>query len=287
METSRLGTLPSRFALFDPRPAPSPALLRDGLTHPVVWTDAPDSVIWGEHLVAAAREHNIGELPDRCVRSSPADLLLLVLQIEGRLDGYSWEELTRIHQAAEQVGLPDSDHRLQALVSSHGGFGRRIVRYVALPRGLQAAVAAGAVDLSVAERAATLPEAAVARILDAPSLSHSARRQMLDLARELAVKDRHSAHSLLEVVTTALGSDDAVAALRRSRYPALTQMETRFSQIRDATLGGSGVELDPPAYFEGEQFTVRFRFDSAATLARRLRALSALGERCDDLFQLL
>jgi hypothetical protein len=281
------------YQLFDAERSPAPELIRAGVHPPVPITE--DAVVWGAAMIGEAQRLGIETLPVQQLSADRGEALLLALRLEERCDSYGWEEQRRILEALEDLKPslpPDRRTRLArdvaALVSSHGGFAHRVGRYRALPEPVRRLVAGGLMELKAAERAAALPEEVLALIgEETRALSVSRRRQFAELLYELTQGGRSGTDGLADVARAALESGEPIRYLRGLRYPELSELERAHAEIVDRALSGSGVRCEPPAYFEGEAFSVSFSFASGVELERRIQALERLRDETEQLFALL
>ena len=273
-----------RFDIFDmPRVASGAPAFR-----PLVLV-APDAgLVWG-HRLLDGMDAEIDPVPALLVSPDTGEdrLLLLALDLEGRAGRYSWREVDRICAVAERTGMPDLVHRLDP----ERDLTVLVPRYRALPEALKTALDEELVDLRTAERTASLPEAVIMTLLDlSRQISFSRRRQMLVAVEEILRRDGPSgnrpAESLLESLD-AVEPRDRFDLVMRLRYPRLTRMESLVESVRRETLGGTGVNLEPPARFEGERFRISFDIRSVDELRRRLAAIQKLEHRLDDLLEIL
>jgi hypothetical protein len=199
------------------------------------------------------------------------------------------EEKRRLLDLCDAIGV-EPDDELDRLVSGEKPFAPQTRRYAALQPELRELVLNDTLDLKTAERWQVFPAAAKTAHEAAGELarfSFSNRRQLFTMLWQIAQRDGLSDGQLADLLRALLSTSDPVAEARRQRFPALRGLESRFEDIASRTLGGSGVRLSPPPYFEGSRFTVEFSFESRAELERRLGALSRLGEDVDELFELL
>ena len=290
---TQLARMRQLYHLFDAERSPAPEVIRAGVHPPVPITE--DAVVWGAAMIGEAQRLGIETLPVRELSAGREEALLLALRLEERCDSYGWEEQRRILEALEdlQPSLPPDRRRrlgkeLASLVSSDGGFAHRVGRYRVLPGPARRLVAEGLMELKAAERGAALPEEALALIeRETGALSVSRRRQFADLLYELMQGGRSSAEELCEPARAALESGEPIRYLRRLRYPELSELERAHTEIVQRALSGSGVRCEPPAYFEGEAFSVSFSFASGVELERRIQGLERLRDETERLFALL
>jgi hypothetical protein len=285
---SRLSCLSDTPDVFLHSPAMDRDLVRRGMHPPAVV--CLRGLVWGRPLVAAAVEAGVAELPCVEVAADPAwRLLETALRLEGRADGYSPAETARMLGFLQDSGADRAEiQAVEPLVRSGGSFAAQAEQYRRLPPALQGLVEQGLVDLKTAAAVAALPQPAVAAFArGAPALSASSRRLLLRQVYEVVRRDSLGAPRAAELVREALEQPDPVEAARRVRHPDLSAMESTLREIVHSCVGSSGVQVDPPPYFEGDSFTVRFRFAGCRSLAEKLAAAGRLVDRCDELFDLL
>lgn len=275
-----------RFDLFAHAVPIDPGLLSRGLYRPPAVT--ADAVVWGFPQLDAAAREGVGELFCAVVSGTDSELLETALRLEDRTDAYSWEERAAVFEFLRRSGCLDHAERIAPLVSSRESFLPRTEKYLSLPPALRGLVSADLLDLSSALGLTGLPEPAVRLFLEAGArLSHSARRIVMRMLFEVYRRERLTPEELEAVAKRVLSSEDPQAEAARLRMPELTRMESVFREIRSRTLAGTGVSLEPPAYFEGGSYTVSFRFSSRSQLEARIAALCGLLECTDELFDLL
>ncbi len=277
-------------------PAPDPVLLASGLCPPL--PIRADELIWGRPLVEAAARLGMAELASLELDVTEGEALLVALRLEDRRDLYGFPEKEAIlNRALAAVGSaagsgnPAAEAFMEevgSLVQSEGNFTQATSRYSALEKGPKALVASGLVDLKTAQSLAGLSAAALSALASSAfGLTVSERRTAFRRFAEVARRDGLDETGQLALVDRAFVSGNAMGFFARERFPRLTEIENEFASIRDVALLKSGVTLEPPPFFEGEDFTVSFRFRDPKTLSARIRALSRLEGRCDDLVGLL
>ena len=142
------------------------------------------------------------------------------------------------------------------------------------------------IELKTAYRVQSLPKE-VFQQLQSSTLTFSQRRQFLSELFEVSCKQKLSGQDITGLADRALQEKQPLAAIRRLRFPTLTAMEKSFTALEEELLRGTGVQLRPPPYFEGDTFIVEFGFNSAKTLSRKLNTLQAIEGRLDAFFELL
>lgn len=122
----------------------------------------------------------------------------------------------------------------------------------------------------------------------APSFSEW--RQMLDALEDLKVIQRKSLqailagkqlHSILESVSLnpRQKSTALLKAIRRLRYPNLTEYEERFDvTLKDTGLNGS-IQIRHAPFFEGDHLDISFRIRSEDDLKKKLTTMRATADR--------
>jgi hypothetical protein len=290
MSRHDLARLDRRLDLFLDTPETDPELLAQGL-HPPLPVSG-EVLVWGFALLRQAARLGVAELAVRRLPPlSRADLLALALRLEGRPGGLSWREKENLLRFAEGTGGradPIDLDTLSPLIEGHpdSQLRGRIKRFASLPASLGEEVSAGRLDLKTAELAAALPGEAAALVAGS-TLSFSERRRFLTMLLELSRRERTAAEALSTLARQLLEDPHPVEALAGLRYPTLAGLSSRFATLAERLWKGSGVRIEPPPHFEGDGFSVSFRFDSADSLDRKLRALRRVGEQANELFALL
>jgi hypothetical protein len=144
----------------------------------------------------------------------------------------------------------------------------------------------GKIDAKTARLAEEIPEgflAAFETVLE--RLSFSNTRIFLTWLRE--VLEGKTEEEKTAVKERLLAAPSPAEELRRVRMPELAELERRFHDISRRLLGGSGVSLKAPPYFEGRRFTVEFSFAGGEELRRKIRVLEKLAAEGDELYELL
>ena len=71
------------------------------------------------------------------------------------------------------------------------------------------------------------------------------------------------------------------------RYPLLKALEKDFSIYTEKYLKGSGIQLKPPANFEGGSYSAQFSFKSEKQLSGIIKNLEKIRNTSDEIFRLL
>ncbi len=274
------------------RPVPG-ELLEAGLVPPLPVCSG--LLAWGFPLLRAARAAGLERLACRLLQGlGREELLELALRLEGRAGSYRWSEKQALNGFARASGF--SLDGLAPLIEGRDEprLEEKIDRFAGLPPALRRMVEQGELDLRAAEELRELPEQALREAAQS-RLSFSERREFLRLLLEIGGRERLSAEELGELARSALASGQAqdragqkaLSALRERRAPLQADLRRRWETLERELLSGSGVDLSPPPFFEGDLFRVSFSFRTRAGLLRRLKALDRVEERCEELLSLL
>lgn len=125
---------------------------------------------------------------------------------------------------------------------------------------------------------------ALGRLFQTLRLGLNRQREVLFYLKDLARRDRCPITRILATPEIAAVLDDPdmdagvkTAALRHRlrclRYPALSAAESEFDACRAALGLGPHIRLDPPPFFEGNEYGIRMAFDSIEALQHRIDTL--------------
>lgn len=293
---AEIDALSGELDIFTPEQAPLPGLVAKGL-HPSL-PICSGILIWGHEILRTARSQGLRQLSCLVIPSCPRhEMLSLALKLENRVGNFSWPEKENMLRFLESVppaggslsaAVIDPLTELSLLIEDRRDpqLAVKIGTFAALPEALKDLVADGQIDLKTAARVQSLP-AGVFHQLSSSGLTYSQRRQFLSELFEVSRKQNLSDRDVIAETEAALQAEHPVEKIHRLRFPALTAMEQSFAALEQDLLQGSGVQLKPPPYFEGDAFSVEFEFISAKTFARKLGTLHSLEGRLDALFELL
>ena len=219
-----------------------------------------------------------------------AGMLELALLSENRAGSYSFGEKERMMNL---LSWPESmDSYIVSLIEGHEheGFVTIMKEYESMDGALKQLIDDRTVDLKTALAIRSLPTDIFdlfCRQRQELSLSFSRTRMLLTFFHESVERDALGDAEAVSEFRTLLMEKDPVEAARRLRYPQLTSLEDRFEKIRNMTVEGTGIRLDPPPFFEGGRYTLSFSFGSGKELERKVNQSSRIGEKVNELFDLL
>ena len=301
---AEIDALSGELDIFTPGQAPLPGLVAKGMHVPIPICSG--MLIWGYEILRTARIQGVGQLNCQFLPPCPHhEMLSLALKLENRAGNFSWpekENMLRFLSASGErsyesvssadgslpVAVIDLLADLSPLVEAHRDpqLAVKISTFAALPQALKDLVAEAQIDLKTAARVQNLP-AVIFHQLRSSGLTYSQRRQFLNELFEVSQKHNLSDREAIAESEAALQTERPLEKIHRLRFPTLTAMEQSFASIEQDLLRGSGVQLKPPPYFEGEAFSVEFVFNSAETFTRKLDTLRTLEGQLDALFELL
>jgi hypothetical protein len=262
---------------------------------PAAWGLGPGPiVVWGWPVLRLVGESGGDSVYAQERTLYPREALLLALALERRTGSYSWEEMHRIVAWCERFGV-DVDPEVSRAVTGGGELAFRVERYRALPPVLRGALDRKEIDAKTAEALGPLVSEGGGRgevfgelLSAAGALSHSNRRKLLLLARELLASRRLDVLELSRLVEATSGApEELLSQLRTLRYPELSGMVEQLNRFTEEHLKGTGVRLEAPPNFEGRRFTVSFDFADSREYSTRLAALGRAGDRLETILDLL
>jgi hypothetical protein len=298
MSVSDLSVMPGRFRVFHASPDFPARLIETGFVPPLPIfrcraTGEISDLVWGWSVLDTAGKMGVESLTVREAPGSLLEQLKLALLLENRSNAYTYSEMTGVlgllEQGARETGVaPEiAEKELEGLVLSSGSFMRDAVRYRNLPPYLQRLADHGKIDLKTAEALMDLPARIPGMISGVQGMSFSDRRIALRIVREIAVREGLGPDELVLLCESAIASGAVLETLRARRYPRLTDLGRRLDRYRTAILQDTGIDLQPPAGFEGDTYSIRFEFSSSAVLKRRMDALRRVADNTDPLWELI
>ncbi len=249
-------------------------------------------VIWGWHVVRGCE--GAVDVPVHPRVLTPRESLLLALAMEARPGGFSWREMAAAALFCKRFEI-DVDGEISTAVTGDSGFLPRIRRYLNLPASHREWVARGSVDLRTAERLAGVEGGVLEPVVSvAEALSHSNRRSLLLMVRELLASGRLYAAELgrmaaetSEAAKSSGAPKKLLEEIRTMRFPGLCSMEKQLETFSRTHFRGSHVRLAAPPHFEGHRFSVQLDFADATEYAEGLSALRKAQDHLEDILGLL
>jgi len=297
---AEIESLSAQLDIFSDSRTPDSELVEKKLYPPL--PICSDTLIWGFEILRTAESRGLRQVNCLLIPSCPRPgMLSLALKLENRAGRFSWPEKQKMlaflgsSEGASTVeplsagpALIELFSELSPLIEGHRDpqLAAKIAAFAALPQGLKALVAGGQVDLKSAIRVQDLPEEIFTE-LQPGTLTFSQRRQFLNELLEVSRKRELSHGEIRDLADRAFLSRRPIETVHRMRFPMLSELEERFAAVEEQLLKGSGVQVKPPPYFEGDSFSVEFDFSSAKSFDRKLNALHSLEGHLDALFELL
>lgn len=282
---AELRALSDELDIFDGSEEPPRHLLEHGLYPPLPICGS--SLVWGFALISAAERHGISTVRTTRMECTRLEALETALLLEGRRGRYSWSERTAVVDRSGPSPHRDVRTRLSVLTTGNPGLFEQVRQFRSLCPPLQQMVVTERMDLRTARKVSGLPPEVYSAVAARTDLSVSRVRLFLSQLLESVRRDALEADAAAVRAEELLEADDPVAAVRRLRYPDLTEMERRFEKLRDRALAGTGIVLRAPPGFEGDAYALQFEVSTPEELRRRTTDLKRLNEVADGLFELL
>ncbi|MCJ8501996.1 ParB/RepB/Spo0J family partition protein [Desulfatitalea alkaliphila] len=274
-----------------------------GLLHPPVLLAKGERwvVVCGFARVEVCRRLAWREMPARCLpaESAFADCALMAVADNSSQRSLDIVETAKalklLEHAAGVECAPDGGARLLKSAGIEAG-PQLLKKLRPVPRmapWLQGCLAKGTIPLPMALRLHDLDDAAAARILgdlfENLVLSLGRQRDLLDWVQAIAMREGMLLAQVLADPQLVQWRQDAEMDrgrksqlirdhIRRRRFPAITAFETRYAQTVKALQPANGLQLLPPAHFEGRTYRLQIDFQSAdqlRELAREVERLAA------------
>jgi hypothetical protein len=276
--------LSRRFDVFDDDEAAyDNDLLEAGLFPPLAVCG--DELVWGFRIVRGAAKIGLEQLP--ALEVQRRGRLLCALKLEGRTGKYSREEQLAIYKLALELGAGEEPQLLSLAVSGDGGFFSRTKRYAALPDHLLTGVQRGRLDIGTAEKLGGLPESVCKLVVSDSNLSFSQVRTFLLHLEEIMRRDGLQYKELYGLAGRLLSTGDPAGEIGKIRNPELSRLTRAFEGIQERYTRHTGIKLQAPRNFEGDEYMVSFPFRSKDDFLKKLRSLEKLKEGCEELEELL
>ena len=193
--------------------------------------------------------------------------------------GKSFRKSSHLAEIANSLGLVENPTMIEKLIC-----------LTQLPVAVQIAVETGFLGLAMALTLGTLEAQESKQILELFQIFQfglNRQRELLELIREIAKRESIT-------ISQILASDDLIAILNRSdqdrpargvnlrqylkkrRYPALTETETKFAQLERKLELGPRARMVPPTFFEGKTYQVNMKFDTLKELNAHCQMLEKM-----------
>ncbi len=255
---------------------------------PFLVADGGRRLVWGFAVVRALEgEPARSTYPILSLDGSDTDLLAAALRMEARTDRYTWRERAAVVTLANDRAI-HLDNQTTALVASAGDVVSTVLRFLRLPSFLADAVDRERIDLRTAEFCAERDREALAILLEVSEpLSFSRRKRMLRWYCEYAAGNELDKKTERERARQIGVSPQPESAMRLLRYPVLSALDERVRLFTDRYCRGTGIRIEPPPSYEGDEVRVSFGFRTAREYAVRVDSLSRAREGIDDLLSVL
>jgi hypothetical protein len=161
-----------------------------------------------------------------------------------------------------------------------------------LPGFLHEALLAGVIGEAMAQRLGKVDRedaAALCRVFTDYRFNLNRQREVLTLCVDISRRDDRTIREVLMPAAAAAEAGSAspetaqrrralLEVLHRGRYPRIAGAERRFEQLRKALGTGEGMQLTPPAYFEGRAYRMTFSFSSIPEFHERIARLRKIAD---------
>lgn len=274
-----------------------------GLLHPPVLLEKGDRwvVVCGFARVEACRRLAWRDMPARCLPagSAFADCALMAVVDNSTQRSLDIVETAKavalLEHAADVESAPDGGARLFKTAGIEAG-PQLLKKLRPVPRmapWLQCCLAKGTIPLPMALRLHELDDATAARILgdlfESLALSLGRQRELLDWVQAIAMREGVPLAQVLADPQLVQWRQDAEMdrgrksqvirdRIRRRRFPAITAFETRYARTVKALQPANGLQLLPPAHFEGRTYRLQIDFQSADQLREMAREVERLAD---------
>lgn len=260
-------------------------------------TESGFKIISGFRRIEACRNAGIESIPVRiagqdaapmdCIKWAIAEnafqrnLNLIEQSRAFSLIGPYCDNLKALSAMAVELGLPDNIGMIQ-----------KLGRVAGLPSMIQDMILSETIPLSMAlelEQMDPLQGQRLAGLFNDLKLGLNRQRELLVFFQEIGAREKISTADILneprvmEILNDDL-SDRVQKAhhlreyLRRRRYSEITRAETRFSEQVARLNLDSGIDLMPPANFEGMDYRLMIRFSRIDQLQAQLKHLCQIAD---------
>ncbi len=302
---ARMDTDRAQFAFAFPREADETlrgSVKELGLLVPVAVQECSRGgfrLVCGHRRVAAAEAAGLREVPARRVDPNLTEQSLFLMNLFEntalrpvndmeralalhRLVSDFGAGITELHSAMARLGLEPSPKILE-----------RYTRLIRLSPTLQGYIVSHNIPVRVSTRLAGLSpqdQAVLSDLLAVVPLGGNALRDLLNLAEEIALRDRtglrqvFSERRLHDIIrdprhTVSQKRERIKHHLTGRRYPALSARQSEIRSLLKQAVAVSGVSIMAPPYLEGQDLRVAFSFRSVTELRQTLVCLDGAAQR--------
>ncbi|NOY09293.1 MAG: hypothetical protein GXP33_10690 [Spirochaetes bacterium] len=274
--------------LFDRSKQYDPDLLADNLYPPLPFSG--NMLIWGYRIISAAKENGLTELACKEITGKgPLQNLKTALKLENRRGKYSWEEKAKILEYLKNNNIGEKAVGLTAYIEegSDTSWVKNAAIFRELSQPLREMIETGHIDFKTAALVRKFDDDIFLYIEKGKKLSFSQKRLLLTYFSEAVRRDKIDNSRTAELLKNILSSENPLKTVRELRFPKLSRMEKKYNALHSRYLLKSGIRITPPAYFEGDSFSVQFTFNSSKNLSEKIRKIQLIQEHIDEFLSFL
>ena len=285
----KLDSLLKDLDIFIRRKPADPELINLGLYPPL--PVAGNYLIHGFSILEKAKEVkikqlNVIELPVKTKK----EILYLCLKYESNPGKYSWIEIEKMISFLGEYNT--IDEKIIRLISGHEDslFHEKVNIYKGFSESLKKLVGENILDFKTAMKISHLPDDfffIFSQYNKKNKLSFSERKIFLLAIDEIIRRDDVPKPEAVRMCKNLLSKKNPIDAVRKLRYPELSELYRKLQAIKDEYINRSGIKLCEPPFFEGSSFEIRFSFQSKKQLKKQIKVLENLMEKADELLALL
>ena len=274
--------------LFDRGIQYDPDLLTDNLYPPLPFSG--NTLIWGYRIISAAKAGGLTELTCKEINGKrPLQNLKTALKLENRRGRYSWEEKAKILEYLQNNNMGEKAIKLTAYIEEgdNSSWVKKAAIFPELSQPLKEMIKTGHIDFKTAALVRELDDDIFLYLEKRKKLSFSQKRLLLTFFSEAVKRDKIDNSKTAELFNNILSSENPLNTIRKLRFPKLSRMEKEYDALHSRYLLKSGIKITPPAYFEGDSFSVQFTFKSNKNLAEKIRKIQLIQEHIDEFLSFL
>lgn len=279
----------NEFDIFTDSRQPDPELIRQGCYSPL--PVRKNCLVWGFNIAKVALQHKIKQLI--CNDISTLDMtqaLALALRLENRSGHYTWLEKENIYRLLKKAENNKQLNQIIFLIQGRreNNFLCTMQEYTGLKPLQKKIIAHNILDFKFIRQYQQLPRKFFQLLWQKRhNYTYSQRRIITSHVAEIYLHKKLNVKQLEKLLTRINSSKDPIITLKEERFPQLTKIQRCFEQIQDNTLKNTGIRLESPPDFEGDSFTISFKFNSIKNLDKKIKALEKLKQQAHELFKLL